>query len=462
MEGSYLIQTSNCVFSLCSVLQDAASKKSNNLILDTSDLAISQYSLLVQTPPRSSPGSPAIHARDSISTAPSEEPAPVVAEGGQTVTALLSDPEVSEDAKSDISTTQHSDQSIVSPSPVIVVTQQADEPSTEEASCFEETQEEVQLETDPPPTIADSIDPDAGQEVGTPDASVDPVSSNPILDSPTLSSPQSTDVPAECAQNDKSAAPENGATPDLSTSDQETEGVTDQHICASSSPLPCTDGLVKMSLGSLSEAIGCNSSKPSVMQTVQTTDRAVYLTGGMKDNWEVERVKEEKQRQAVEEEEVDEKIKEEKAETETGEGKEEEIEAERVEGQMGSKAHTGGEPDDDGCPSPECPAESATCLTTEQRETEEKVDDEGKGGELQTKQRKEDEEEAEERDHTEQEEKTEGEGEEVPQSPQPMVLQPESAAELPLDSVALIRELVTEITEVETVISPCTSQSQTP
>ncbi|XP_030258564.1 protein Niban 1-like [Sparus aurata] len=444
------------------VLQDAASKKSNNLILDTSDLAISQYSLLGQTPPRSSPGSPAIHARDSISTAPSEEPAPVVAEGGQTVTALQSDPEVSEDAKSDISTTQHSDQSIVSPSPVIVVTQQADEPSTEEASCFEETQEEVQLETDPPPTIADSIDPDAGQEVGTPDASVDPVSSNPILDSPTLSSPQSTDVPAECAQNDKSAAPENGATPDLSTSDQETEGVTDQHICASSPPLPCTDGLVKMSLGSLSKAVGCNSSKPSVMQTVQTTDRAVYLTGGMKDNWEVERVKEEKQRQAVEEEELDEKIKEEKAETETGEGKEEEIEAERVEEQMGSKAHTGGEPDDDGCPSPECPAESATCLTTEQRETEEKVDDEGKGGELQTKQRKEDEEEAEERDHTEQEEKTEGEGEEVPQSPQPMVLQPESAAELPLDSVALIRELVTEITEVETVISPCTSQSQTP
>lgn len=457
MEGSYLIKTSNFGFPLCSVLQDAASKKSNNLILDTSDLAISQYSLLGQTPPRSSPGSPANHARDSISTAPSEEPAPVVVEGGQMVTALQSDPEVSEDARSDISTTQHSDQSVVSPSPVIVVTQQADEPSTEEASCFEETQEKVQLETDATPTIADSI------EVGTPDASVDPVSSNPILDSPTLSRPQSTDVPAECAQNDKSAAPENGATPDLSTSDQETEGVTDQIIGASSPPPPCTDGPVKMSLGSLSEAIGCNSSKPSVMETVQTTDRAVYLTGGMKDNWEVERAKEEKQRQAEVEEEVDKKIKEEKAETETGEGKEEEIEKERVEGQMGSKAHTEGEPDDDGCSSPECPAESTTCLTTEQRETEEKVDDEGKGGELQTEQRKEDDEEGEERDHMEQEVKTEGEEEEeVPQSPQPIVLQPESAAELPLDSVALIRELVTEITEVETVISPCTSQSQTP
>ncbi|XP_073347087.1 protein Niban 1-like [Pagrus major] len=546
-------------------LHDAASKKSNNLIFDTSDLAISQYSLLGQTPPRSSPGSPAIHTRDSISAAPSEEPAPVVEDGGQTVTTdvcLQSDPEVSADAKSDISTTQNSDQSTVFPSPVIVVTQQADEPSTEEASCFEETREEVQLETDEPSTIADSIDSDAGQEVGTPDASADPESSTPIPDSPTLSPPQSTDVPDECAQNDKSTAPENCATPDLSTSDQETEGVADQHSRASSQPPPCTDGPMKMSLGSLSEAIGCNSSTPSVMHTMQTTDRAVYLTGEMKDNWEVERVKEEKQREAVEEEEVDKTIKEGKEETETGEGKEEEIEGETVEGQMGSKAHTGGEPDDEGCPSPQSPAESATSLTTEQRESEEKVDDEGKGGELETEERKEDEEKAEERDHTEQEEKTEKEEEEeaeerdhteqeektekeeeeeaeerdhteqeektekeeeeeaeerdhteqeektekeeeeeaeerdhteqeektekeeeeeaeardhteqeektekeeeeVLQSPQTMVLQPESAVELPLDSVALIRELVTETTEVETVICPCPNQSHTP
>ncbi|KAI4810176.1 hypothetical protein KUCAC02_019017 [Chaenocephalus aceratus] len=40
------------------------------------------------------------------------------------------------------------------------------------------------------------------------------------------------------------------------------------------------------------------------------------------------------------------------------------------------------------------------------------------------------------------------------QSPQPMGAQCESVAELPLDSVAIIRDLVTEITEVEAVISP--------
>lgn len=461
------------------MLQDAVSKKSNNLLLDTSDLAISQYSLLGQTPPRSAPGSPAV-ARDSSSAAPSEgkEPAPVVGEGGETITdnvCLQTDPERNGDAKSDPSTTQDSAQSTILLSPVIVVTQQFDEPSTEEASCFEETRE-VLNRTDTASTMdsataetSDAVTPDSDaagtHEVGTPDAPADPESTSPIPDSPdlsmsTLPSPQSTDVPAECAQSDQSATPENPAPSDLSTSDQVTEDTASiQHKCPSQPP--CADSPMKISLGSLSKAIGSNSAAPCVMQTMaqQTTDRAVYLTGEIKFNWEVERVKEEKQKGAAEEKEVHERIKEE--EEETGERKEEEIEGERGEGQMGGAAQIGGEPVDEGCQSSESPAESATTSTTEQRESEEKVDDEEKGSEVGTEKRKDEEELEKEGDHAEKKGKKEKE-DEVLLSPQPMEMQSDSVAELPLDSVALIRELVTEVTEVEAVISPCPNSSHIP
>lgn len=441
---------------LSSAVQDAASKKSNNLLLDTSDLSISQYSLLGQTPPRSAPGSPAIHARDS-SAAPSEEAALVVEEGGQTATAdvgLQSDPDLNADAKSDPSATQSSDQSTVLLSPVIIVSQESDESSPEEPSCFEETREEVQLGTDVPSPTAES---DAGHEVCTPKAPADPPPTDPNPDSPdlsvsTLSSPQAADVPAECAQSDQPAAPENSATPDLSTPDQ-----------AASSYPPCTDSPMKISLGSLSEAIGCNSTAPSVMlMTQQTTDRAVYLTGEMKKNWEVERVKEKKQTEAAEEKEAHEKIKEGNEETEAGERKEEQGEGERAEGQTGGEAQTGGEPVDEGCQSSESPAESATALTIRQRECEDKADEERKGSELETEKRTEDEEKAEERDHEEKAGDKEKEEEELLQSPQSLESQPESDAELPLDSVAVIRELVTEITEVETEIRPCPNSSHAP
>ncbi|XP_044074760.1 protein Niban 1-like [Siniperca chuatsi] len=448
---------------IATVVQDAASKKSNNLLLDTSDLGISQYSLLGQTPPRSAPGSPACHPRDSSSAAPSEEPAPQVEEGGQTATpdvCLQIDPDLNTDAKSDFSTTQSSEQSTVHLFPVIVLTQQFDESSTEESSCFEETRE-VQLRIDTPSTTA-TPDYDAAvtHEVSTADAPANPESINPIPDCPdlsvsTLSLPQSTDVPAECAQSGQS---ENSTTTDLSTSDQVTEDATSlQHPCPSSSHPPCTDSPMKISLGSLSEAIGLNSATPSVMQTTaqQTTDRAVYLTGEIKDNWEVERVKEEKQIEAAEEKEVHERIKEEKEKMGTGEGKEEKTEEERGEEKMG------GEPADKGSQSSESPAERAPTSTTEQRQSGEKVDDEEKGSEMETEKRK-DEEEAEEKgDHAEKEGKNEKE-EAVLQSPQPMESQPKSAAELPLDSVAILRELVTEIIEVETVVSPCPNSSHTP
>ncbi|TDH06327.1 hypothetical protein EPR50_G00131040 [Perca flavescens] len=67
-------------------VQDVASRKSNSLLLDTADMAISQYSLLGQTPPRTAPGSPAVVTRDSSSAAAppgdGEEPGPVVSHIG--------------------------------------------------------------------------------------------------------------------------------------------------------------------------------------------------------------------------------------------------------------------------------------------------------------------------------------------------------------------------------------------
>lgn len=135
---------------------------------------------------------------------------------------------------------------------------------------------------------------------------------------------------------------------------------------------------------------------------------------------------------------------------------------ERAEGQTGGEAQTGGEPVDEGCQSSESPAESATALTIRQRECEDKADEERKGSELETEKRTEDEEKAEERDDEEKAGDKEKEEEELLQSPQSLESQPESDAELPLDSVAVIRELVTEITEVETEIRPCPNSSHAP
>lgn len=380
-----------CFFS---VVQDAASKKSNNLLLDTSDLAISQYSLLGQTPPRSAPDSPAIHTRDSSSAKPDEnkESTPEVEKESQTVTADVlppSDPEHCSDDKSDPSAT--SDQNTVLPSPVIVVTQQLDESTLKEAPCFNETSEEVQLGAEKSSAMdsataescsSDTPDSDAAvtQKPGTPEPPTVPEPTNPIPVSSisTSSSPQSTDVPVDCAQYE---------TPKTTTSNQiSEEDTSSQPSCPSPSLPPCTDVPVKISLGSLSEVFGCSSTAPSNVQ--QTTDRAVYMTGEIKDNWEVERVKEEKEKEAAEE------------------------------------------------------------------KTEE---DEEKGSGLEKKNSEE-----EAKENGDNEEKEEKVKEEVLHSSEPTEPQSEGSAEPPLGSVALIRDLVTEITEVEVVVSPCPSSSDTP
>ncbi len=413
------------------------------------------------------PGSPSIHARGSSSAEPSEEAAPAVEDGGQTVTAdvnLQSDPNLTADTNSEPSATQSCNPSTALLSPVIVVTQQFNESSIEGTSDLKERQKEVQLGTDAPSATPDS---DTGLEVGPPDAPTSPESNYPTPDSPnlstsTLSSSQSTDVPpAECAQSDPSATPENSVTPDLAMSDHKTEDSSSvQQLSPSSALPPCTDSPVKISLGSLSEAIGCNSAA-SYMLTMaeQTTDRAVYLTGKIKDNWEMERIEEEKQKAAAEEErDVQEEIKEGEGETEARKGEEEEIESDGVEG----IAQTGGQPVNEGCLSPESPAESTITFPSEHTQIEDKVDNEGKDSELEAEKKEDEEETGKTVFHADKEGKAEKEREEALQSPQPMESQSESAVELPLDDVAIIRELVSEIIEVETVVSPCPNSSQTP
>ena len=365
------------VSSFSSVVRDAASKNSNNLLLDMSDLAISEYSLLGQTSACSALDSPANSAQDVSSPGPSAdtESAPVVEEEAQTTAHPQTDPELSAAAESDHSSTQGSDQRTLPLSPVVVVKQQFDESSTEEISRSEGIQQDPQPDTQ---SMTDSTTADTG----TPDQSIIPEPSNPSPVSPesSVSSLQSTDVLAECAQCDQSATLESSA-----SSDQTPEDASVIQPGCPSPPKPLsTDSPTIISLESLNEAISCNANAPSVTMGPQTTDSAVYLTGDIKNSWEVERVKEEKQNEAEEEE--------------------------KTEG------------------------------------------DEDKGSELE----KIDEGEADEREEhtgkTVQEEEVE---EEQLQSPQPMEMQPESFAESQFDSVAIIRELVTEITEVEMAVSPC-------
>ncbi|XP_068424938.1 protein Niban 1-like [Clinocottus analis] len=409
------------------VVHEAASKTSNSLSLDTSDLTFSRYSLLEETPPRSASGSPAITTRDcsSLMAPPGEGKGPALVgdQNGCRTVSLKSDKDLHPNVESKHNIAQSCDQSAVLPSPFITVTQELNGSATEEASCLEETQEGVQLGTDAP-LAKESTTADPSDEATT-----------------GLVTNQVADVPAECAQSDQSATPQNSATPVLSTSEGLPEDTRVQHPCPSMSQPPGTHSPTKISLGSLREAIGCNSAAAFLTQTMpqHPTDRAVYLTGEMKENWEVERVKEEDQTGEAGEEMVHKRIKDGKEETGPG-----------TQGDIGEVAHSGGEPVHE---------ERATALTTEQREREDKVDDEERERELVTNKGKEDkDEEAEEKaDHDKKEGKKE-----VLQNPRPMEPHSESSAELPLGSVAIIRELVVEVTEVETVVGPCPDSSHAP
>ncbi|KAK5918875.1 hypothetical protein CgunFtcFv8_022818 [Champsocephalus gunnari] len=490
-------------------LQEAAGKRSR-LLLDTSDLTISQYSLLGPTPPRSAPGSPATATRDPPSAAPSA--------GGETVPAEVppqSDPDPSSGPESpgearggnqpdpdapsetagsapttpdvavrqEVGTAGPGDPTPECPGPPMstlspglpaecaqsgnppppdlsTVDGETEVPPTQEVDASDaaadswdptpdcpdppmstlssdgpaaQRDQSAAPESSPPPDLSTSGGETEGppvQEVGSPDVPAD--SWDPTLDGPdppmsTLSPLQSTDVPA-----DQSAAPESSPPPDLSTSGGETEGPPAQDPHPPSAP--CSGCPMEISLGSLREAISCSSTP----QTLSHTDRAVYLTGGRKDSWE----EEERVREGGVERGREERIQDGGEESEAGGGEEEEKEEEgRVEGE----AQSGGESVDEDEKSSE-PAEGAT-------EQAERGGEDGEEREME--ERKEDQEGAEEEgEQAGKEGEKENKEEELLQSPQPMGAQCESVAELPLDSVAIIRDLVTEITEVEAVISP--------
>ncbi|KAM3604156.1 uncharacterized protein V6R79_007140 [Siganus canaliculatus] len=440
------------------VVQDAASKKSNNLSLDTSDLAISQYSLLGQTPPISAPDSPAVQARDSSPAAPSEEPAPAVGDGGQKVASditLQSEAEPSSEVKSVSSATDISEQSKTLQSPVIIVTQQLDNSSPKEEQLGNDAPLASPAVEAPRAATPGSDTGDILLDTSTDSDCIHTIPASPDVSLSSLLGSEPADVSAECGQSDYSETPEIPATPDPPTSDEATEDAASvQNPPESISP---TESGLKISLGSLSEAISCSSDASSVVAP-ETTDRAVYLTGAVKDNWEVERVKEEKQKETAEEKECEE-VHEVEEGVETEEGKGEPLEGDRPEGQKGDDTQTSSEPMDDAGQPTECPEESAATSA----ESEEKVEDEGKSCQPETESRKEDVEEAEKREDHEDKEGTKDEDkeDEDPQNYQPAESQPADAAELPLDCVSMIRELVTEITEVETIIRPCPESSST-
>ncbi|XP_037837931.1 protein Niban 1 isoform X2 [Kryptolebias marmoratus] len=272
----------------------------------------------------------------------------------------------------------------------------------------------------PPSPVPGSTTPDSHDQGSTTPAppvpgSTDPESTTPASHDPGPLVSVQSNVEAECSQSGDSTSPGNPATPDLSTSDQISEDPP------SPSHSPGTDGPIRISLGSLSEAIAPCSLEPAEMQAQQNTDRAIYLMGQIKDDWE--KAKEGKQKEAAEREETTES-------REEDEG--------RVEAQTDESV-------DEGCRSCAPPGETAITSTTEPGGTEERLDDEG-GAELDGEKQKDDEVEAAEKEQKDPEE-------EVLQNPEAAESDPESADELPLGSVAIIRELVTEITEVETIIT---------
>lgn len=235
------------------MVQDAACKKINNVLVDTSDLAISQYSLLGQTPPPSAPDSPATLCRDS---------SPAVKDQTQSAGALVDQLHVL-DPQHHANTSENLKQDPTSLYPSIVVTEQLNGSPSQKGK----TSEEVHLPNDVHQTSAES---DIRQEDGDrPEAPVNPVGHEP--------SPSPPHINAECFQGPSS--------PELSTS---------EHLLESFEQQPSASSLVNIRLGFLSQAIAALPGFPAQHQG--PTDRAVYLSGEMKDNWEVEKV--EKQEEA--------------------------------------------------------------------------------------------------------------------------------------------------------------------
>ncbi|XP_028296610.1 protein Niban-like isoform X2 [Gouania willdenowi] len=479
------------------VLQEAVSRKTISLLLDMSDLALSQYSLLGPSPPRSAPQSPAVHPRLSSSVVPikNEELPHLMLLGN----SEIAEQKVSTGAELKASPAQTSEQDTIPVSPVIVVTQEPDEQerSKDQSSGHQRSgdqssgkiSEEVVAEADsvktetgtstsekdvtddvlPADLISDPESSTLNPEFSTlnPESSIlnsesniftesstlnpefstlnpesstlVPESSIPNPESSTLNSDSSIPYPESCTLNPESSTlipesstlnPEsNTLIPNSSTLNSESgtlnppdqKSIETEHDNCSmtdfsssdqrSEVIPCTepfsadtDRPLKVNLGTLSEVIRCIHEETPIVQ--QTTDRAVYLKGEIKKNWDAQNVKKQQAK-------------------EVSEKKEEEEEG--------------------------LPAEGAI---TEQEDVKAHLQHEDEGAELKKNKREENEEAAKaNRGHHTEEEK--GNVKEGFKSSQPIESQPESVTELPLDNIALIRELITEVTVVETVISPC-------
>uniref|UniRef100_A0A3Q2NP75 Protein Niban n=1 Tax=Fundulus heteroclitus TaxID=8078 RepID=A0A3Q2NP75_FUNHE len=429
------------------VVQDAASKKSNNLLLDTSDLAISQYSLPGHTPPVSAPDSPTVqprHSEEKEEAQSANAEAAAEEEEDQSKTPDVcpqSDAELKDDPTGDPGPAQSPNPSPLIQSPLIVVTQQPDEHETKVGQCLRETGEEDKggSEAGAAATDTTAVQPSNMEAAVTQE--VEKTDSGSAVQDPPDPGPSVLIQTAESPPSGESASPENPVTPELSTSEQASDQASAEtgSVRPPSPPQsPGTDSPLKISLGSLSEAIVPCSTEPTVQQI---TDRAVYLTGQIKDDWEVERAKEtEKQRKASENEEK--------------EARDEETDG----GQQEGVAQTGGDPVSEPCASVAA-AESAPVSTPKLTGNEEGPDDDQRAGEIQEDAVVEA---AEEGEHAEEKEDNDQKGED-PQSFQPTESQPETDPDPQLlDSVSIIRDLVTEIIEVETIIEPCESTGGAP
>ncbi|KAM4623658.1 protein Niban 1-like [Polymixia lowei] len=489
------------------VVQEAANQKTNRLPLDSFDLAISQYSLIGMTPPHSAPSSPAVHVRDSSPLGASQDrkSTSLVGDGGQ-----QSNPKPQNDPKPD------PDPSPVLSSPAIVVTQPSDSMATS-SSLSVEPHEAPRRGTDTSPETNTTVAPNSVTPASdtaiihgcdthevpavpvlvSPDPCSTPDCSGLSSESPNssvtpLPTPASTAPPSEPETGDLSAtkadpsvsymtqaalSPVDDSTPSSSATSPASghfEKPSSSPSSSSSSPCPqpdpslsqvdikgpppCTDGPMRVSLALLSAAVGCDSITPSVGQIMvqRATDRAVYLTG-RKEGREVEREKVDREggnkREEVEE------VKMEVARTEKGKESTEEKredgekEEKRDGGEIKSIAlvHTEGNAVENTCISPKPPAEcTITSMTIDQGEEEEEVRDHIEtGAELEKVEIKRGGEEEEEKG----EHKKEGGKAEEEEEVQLMTSQPESVA-VPLDSVAAIRGLVSEVIEVETLVNP--------
>ncbi|XP_033839009.1 protein Niban 1-like isoform X2 [Periophthalmus magnuspinnatus] len=321
------------------VLQEAMSKTSSNLLLDTSDLAISQYSLLGQTVIPPTHNSPALQACEIPATIPKLAPTldnnPTVELGKEIVPpVIVVTPEINE-----------------IPSDPVMDLLRYESSDSESVKIWEENSDSDPLE---------------------------------VLESLT-----SLDDQDEVLKNNLPEIKTNSELEDLEKLPDDSDG--SPSLRTMESPNSQEELPMKMSLETLSEAIVCDATEKLQQQS---TDKAVYIKGSLMENWKSE--------------------------------KEEKI-------------------NNDHSP----PVDSAMESKTEQ-EVNEGVDAPDMDKNYENLDKEEMPEDVNNNTNTE----------EGLVSSQPIEMQEENCAAQPVDSVAAIRDLVIEVTEVEMMLSPCPDNTE--